>query len=154
MKGNATVIQTLNMLLAEELTAISQYMVHAEMCENWAYTRLHESVEKRAVTEMRHAETLIGRILFLEGVPVVSQLNPMNIGADVTAQLKHDLAAEQVAVRDYNQAITQAGELGDHGTREALASILKDEEEHVDTIEAMLDQIGQMGLQNFLLGQF
>src|SRR5512136_1719619 len=104
MKGNAKIIERLNALLADELTAISQYMVHSEMCANWGYGKLHEAVEKRAMTEMAHAEKLIARILFLEGRPIVSELKPMHIGADVKAQLDADLAAELGAVAYYNTA--------------------------------------------------
>ncbi len=153
MKGNENIIKKLNFLLADELTAISQYMVHSEMCANWMYQRLHEAVEKRAVTEMKHAESLIARILFLEGTPVVSDLNPMHIGADVEAQLKNDLGAELGAVKAYNEGVRLAAEAGDNGTREMLESILKDEEEHADWLEGQLDQIGQMGVQNYLAQQ-
>ena len=99
MKGNQKLVKALDGLLADELTAINQYMVHSEMCDNWGYERLHKIVEQRAIVEMRHAETLIGRILFLEGVPTVSKLNQINIGADVPKQFQHDLAAEMQAVR-------------------------------------------------------
>jgi bacterioferritin len=153
MKGNEKVIATLNFLLADELTAISQYMVHSEMCANWGYEHLHKAIEKRAVDEMKHAEKHIGRIIFLEGKPIVSKLNPIHIGADVAAQLKNDWAAEDTAIKAYNKAIRQAVELGDNGTREMLESILKDEEDHIDWIEAQLDQIKQMGLQNYLVEQ-
>lgn len=153
MKGNDQVIEKLNHLLADELTAISQYMVHSEMCANWGYGRLHEAVEKRAIDEMKHAEMLIARILFLEGKPIVSKLNPMHIGAEVEVQLKNDLQAELDAVVAYNDGIRLAHESGDHGSRELLISILKDEEVHVDWLEAQLDQIGQMGLQNYLAQQ-
>lgn len=153
MKGNENIIKKLNFLLADELTAISQYMVHSEMCANWMYQRLHEAVEKRAVTEMKHAESLIARILFLEGTPIVSDLNPMHIGADVEAQLKNDLGAELGAVKAYNEGVRLAAEAGDNGTREMLESILKDEEEHADWLEGQLDQIGQMGVQNYLAQQ-
>jgi len=153
MKGNEKVIATLNFLLADELTAISQYMVHSEMCANWGYDHLHKAIEKRAVDEMKHAEKHIGRIIFLEGKPIVSKLNPIHIGADVAAQLKNDWAAEDTAIKAYNKAIRQAVELGDNGTREMLESILKDEEDHIDWIEAQLDQIKQMGLQNYLVEQ-
>jgi len=153
MKGNANVIVTLNALLADELTAISQYMVHSEMCDNWGYERLHKAVEKRAVEEMKHAEKLIGRVLFLEGVPVVSRLNEMHIGAGVEAQFANDLAAEVGAVKAYNGAIAQAVQMGDNGTREMLEAILKDEEAHIDWLEAQLDQIAQMGVQNYLAQQ-
>lgn len=150
MKGNDRINETLNMLLADELTAINQYMVHSEMCANWMYGKLHEAVEKRAITEMKHAEKLIARLLFLEGLPVVSNLNPMQIGPSVEAQLKSDLAAEIGAVKGYNAGIRLAVEVGDNGTRELLESILKDEEEHVDWLEAQLDQISQMGLADYL----
>jgi len=153
MKGNDQVIAKLNFLLADELTAISQYMVHSEMCANWGYEKLHEAVEKRAITEMGHAEKLIGRIIFLEGRPIVSKLNEMHIGGDVEAQLHSDKVAEYGAVKGYNDGVKLAVELGDNGTRAIFESILADEEEHVDWIEAQLDQITQMGLQNYLVEQ-
>jgi len=139
--------------LADELTAINQYMVHSEMCANWGYDRLHESVEKRAVQEMHHAEKLIARIIFLEGLPTVSKLNPMSIGADVPKQLASDLAAELGAVRAYNEAIHLADESGDAATRTLLEGILKEEDDHVDWLEEQLDQIGQMGLAIYLSTQ-
>jgi bacterioferritin len=150
MKGNDKVIERLNARLADELTAINQYMVHSEMCDNWGYERLHGAIEKRAVDEMKHAERLIGRILFLEGRPTVSQLNKVDIGAQVDDQLAKDWAAEAAAVRDYNADVRAAAEAGDNGSREMFESILKDEEDHIDWIEAQLDQIKQMGLQNYL----
>ncbi|MEZ0395362.1 MAG: bacterioferritin [Anaerolineales bacterium] len=153
MKGNAQIIATLNAMLAEELTAINQYMVHSEMCANWGYDRLHEAAEKRAIDEMKHAEKLIARILFLEGLPIVSQLNKMHIGESVEAQLKSDMEAETMAVKEYNDAIQQAVSLGDNGTRELFEDILEDEEEHLDWLEAQLDQIKQMGLQVYLAEQ-
>jgi len=153
MKGNEQILETLNALLADELTAINQYMVHSEMCDDWGYGRLHEAIEKRAIEEMGHAEKLIARILFLEGRPIVSKLNPIAIGAEVEAQHKNDLAAEEGAVRAYNAGIRLAVEVGDNGTRELLESILKEEEVHVDWLEAQLDQIGQMGIQNYLVEQ-
>jgi bacterioferritin len=151
MKGNDKVIETLNVLLADELTAINQYMVHSEMCANWGYGELHEAIEKRAITEMKHAEMHIGRIIFLEGRPAVSQLNPLHIGADVLGQLTNDLGAEQGAVKGYNDAIKLAVEAGDNGTRVMLEGILKDEEDHLDWIETQLEQIGQMGIQLYLV---
>lgn len=153
MKGNETIIETLNALLADELTAINQYMVHSEMCADWGYAELHEAIEKRAITEMRHAEKLIGRVLFLEGRPLVSKLNDLRIGADVPSQLQHDLEAEQGAVRDYNAAVEQARKLGDNGTRALLESILSDEEDHLDWLETQLSQIEQMGLSSYLVEQ-
>ena len=153
MKGNEKVIGTLNARLAEELTAISQYMVHAEMCDNWGYKKLHEVIEKRAMTEMKHAEKLIARIIFLEGIPMVSKLNKMNIGQDVEKQLKSDWQAEFGAVKAYNESIRLAAELGDNGTKELLDAILKDEEDHIDELESQLDQVKQMGIKNFLVPQ-
>ncbi|NMC44297.1 MAG: bacterioferritin [candidate division Zixibacteria bacterium] len=153
MKGNDKVIATLNTLLADELTAINEYMVHSEMCDNWGYAQLHQKIEKRAIDEMKHAEKLIARLLFLEGRPIVSKLNDIHIGEDVPAQLNNDLKAEAGAVKMYNDAVRQAAELGDNGTREILEGILKDEEDHIDWIEAQLDQIKQMGIQNYLVEQ-
>jgi bacterioferritin len=153
MKGNEKIIQTLNDLLADELTAINQYMVHSEMCANWRYERLHQAAEKRAITEMKHAEKLIARIIFLEGRPIVSHLKQIVIGATVEEQHRNDRAAEEMAVQAYNDAIRLAVEVGDNGTRELLESILVDEEEHLDWLEAQLEQIQQMGLQNYLIEQ-
>ncbi len=153
MKGSEKIIALLNNFLADELTAINQYIVHSEMCANWGYGKLHEKVEKRAVEEMKHAEKLIARILFLEGIPIVNNLKKMNIGAAVDAQLKHDLDAEAEAIRAYNEGVRLCLELGDNGTRELIDANLRDEEEHLDWLEAQLDQINQMGLQNYLLGQ-
>jgi bacterioferritin len=153
MKGNDKIIARLNELLADELTAINQYMVHSEMCDNWGYERLHHKVEERAIQEMQHAEKLIGRIIFLEGLPIVSNLNPLHIGADVENQLHNDRAAEVGAVKNYNETIELVFDLGDNGSRELLDSILKDEEAHLDWLEAQLDQIAQMGLQNYLAQQ-
>ncbi|MEM5787591.1 MAG: bacterioferritin [Syntrophobacteraceae bacterium] len=153
MKGDDRMINKLNDLLAEELTAINQYMVHSEMCDNWGYERLHKKSEKRAIDEMKHAEKLIARILFLEGRPIVTELKKINIGGDVESQHKSDLALELSAVRQYNEGIKLALEVGDNGTRELLDSILKEEEEHLDFLEAQIDQIGQMGGQNYLVEQ-
>jgi bacterioferritin len=153
MKGNAKIIDTLNALLADELTAINQYMVHSEMCADWGYERLHKAVEQRAIQEMKHAEKHIGRILFLDGHPIVSNLKPIHIGALVEEQLKNDLAAEGGAIKAYNDGIRLAVEVGDNGTRELLESILKDEETHFDWLQAQLAQIEQMGIQNYLVEQ-
>jgi len=150
MKGSERILKELNVLLADELTAISQYMVHSEMCANWGYGRLHEAVEKRAIDEMKHAEKLIARLLYLEGQPIVSKLNPIHIGADVEAQLRNDLAAEMGAEKGYNTGIALAVEVGDNGTRALFESILGDEEDHIDWLEAQLDQIQQLGLQIYL----
>ncbi|MEW6716236.1 MAG: bacterioferritin [Chloroflexota bacterium] len=153
MKGNEKVIDRLNARLSEELAAINQYMVHAEMCANWGYGHLYEAIEGRAIEEMKHAEKLIERILFLEGVPIVSKLAKIHIGADVEAQHGNDRTAEEMAIKSYNDDIRYATEVGDNGTRELLESILKDEEKHIDWLEAQLDQIAQMGIQNYLVEQ-
>ncbi len=153
MKGNEKIIEQLNARLAEELTAINQYMVHAEMCDNWKYERLHKTIQKRAIDEMKHAEKLISRILFLEGRPTVSKLNKMHIGAEVPKMHENDHTAEEEAIRGYNESIRLAVEVGDNGTRELLESILKEEEGHIDLIEAQLDQIKQLGAQNYLVEQ-
>jgi bacterioferritin len=153
MKGNDQIIAALNNLLSDELTAISQYMVHSEMCDNWGFEKLHKVVEGRAITEMKHAEKLIARIIFLEGIPIVSKLKKITIGADIEAQLKNDLAAEYGAVKGYNDAVRLAYELNDNGSRELFDSILTDEEDHVDWIEAQLDQVKMMGLQSYLVEQ-
>lgn len=153
MKGNESVIATLNARLAEELTAINQYMVHAEMCENWGYEKLSKPIEKRAIVEMKHAEKLIARILFLEGRPIVSELNKIHIGPEVEKMHVNDCMAEADAVKAYNESIKVAVEAGDNGTRDLLQSILRDEEEHLDWLEMQLDQIKQMGIQNYLADQ-
>jgi bacterioferritin len=153
MKGNEKIIEQLNARLAEELTAINQYMVHAEMCDNWKYKRLDEVIEKRAIVEMKHAEALIARILFLEGIPIVSNLNKVHIGAEVPKMHEYDRRAEEAAIRGYNETIRLASEAGDNNTKVLLESILKDEEDHIDWIEAQLDQIKQLGVQNYLVEQ-
>jgi bacterioferritin len=153
MKGNDKIIDKLNFLLADELTAVSQYMVQAEMCANWGYKQLAEVIEKRAIDEMKHAEKHIGRIIFLEGKPVVSELNKIHIGEAVEAFHKNDWEAENGAINAYNDGIKLSVEVGDNGTREMLESILKDEEDHIDWIEAQLDQIKQMGIQVYLSEQ-
>jgi bacterioferritin len=150
MKGHPEILTTLNELLTEELTAISQYMVHSEMCDQWGYEALHAAIEKQARDEMRHAEMLIQRILFLEGSPTMSKLNAIHIGKTVEEMVANDESAEQGAVKGYNAAIKRAMDLQDHGTREMLDGILKDEEAHLDWNEQQRDLIGQMGLQNYL----
>ncbi|MEI6211858.1 MAG: bacterioferritin [bacterium] len=153
MKGNDKVIRQLNERLADELTAINQYIVHAELCENWGYKKLHDAIQKRAIGEMKHAEKLIARIVFLEGKPVVSELRKVHIGPDVEKQHKNDWQAERDAITAYNQDIRICVEQADNGTREILESILRDEEDHIDWLEAQLDQIKQMGIQNYLVEQ-
>ena len=132
MKGNDKVIKQLNERLADELTAISQYIVHAELCENWGYEKLHNAIKKRAIDEMKHAEKLIARIVFLEGKPIVSELRKMHIGPDVEKQHKNDWQAERDAITDYNRDIRICVEQGDNGTRELFEALLKDEENHLD----------------------
>jgi bacterioferritin len=153
MKGNKRLIETVNSLLADELTAINQYMVHSEMCANWGYQKLHKQFEKRAIDEMKHAEKLIGRILFLEGIPIVSNLRKMHIGADVPKQLSSDHGLEEEAIKAYNAAIALAGEVKDFATRDILEGILNDEDKHIDEIEELTDQIGHMTLPIFLSTQ-
>ncbi len=153
MKGNEKIIEHLNKRLAEELTTINQYMVHAEMCDNWKYKKLDETIQKRAIAEMKHAEKLIARILFLKGSPVVSKLNEISIGGEVPKMHENDHGAEVVAIQGYNETIRLAVEVGDNTTKVLLESILKEEEEHIDWIEAQLDQIKQMGIQNYLVEQ-
>lgn len=153
MKGNDKLIAVLNELLADELTAISQYMVHAEMCDNWGYERLHQAIEKQARDEMHHAEWLIQRVIFLDGAPVVSKLNPMKVGATVPEIIGYDEQAELGAVRAYNAAIRLGHEVDDQATVDLLTGILKMEEGHVDWAEAQRDQIAQMGLENYLATQ-
>ena len=153
MNGNPKIIEILNALLAGELTAINQYIVHSEICSNWGYEKLHKADEKRAIDEMKHAEQLITRILFLEGIPVVSRLNKISIGSDIAAQHKNDMNSEIETIALYNNGIKLSVEVGDSGTRELLESILKDEEGHLDWLEAQINQISQMGIQNYLADQ-
>lgn len=153
MKGETRIIERLNVLLADELTAINQYIVHSEMCENWGYRKLHEVIRKRAIEEMKHAEKLIERILFLEGVPEVGHLNKILIGSDIEKQFKSDRDAEQSAVKMYNEAIKLCAELGDNGTRDMLESFLTEEEKHLDWLETQVEQISQLGLKNYLVEQ-
>ena len=153
MKGDEKLIDALNQLLAEELTAVSQYIVHAEMCEDWGYDKLHDSNKKRAISEMKHAEGLIGRILFLGGRPVVSNLNQIHIGSEIPKQVENDCLAEEAAIKSYNDAIILAGEVRDYATRDILVQILNDEDEHLDELENLQTQIDQMTLPIFLTTQ-
>ena len=153
MKGDAKIIAALNARLAEELGATVQYMLHAEMFANWGYGKLHEVLEKRGITEMRHWEKLVERILFLEGKPIATKLGPVQIGDDVPQIHRHDLQAEHDAVKLYNETIQLAASLGDHATKVLLEGILKDEEDHVDWIETQLELIEQIGLENYLSEQ-
>ena len=153
MKGNDKVIEVLNQLLADELTAISQYMVHSEMCDNWGYEKLHKAIEHQAMDEMHHAEWLIQRIIFFEGTPIVTKLNSMKIGKSVLEMVTIDQADELDAIRAYNAAIRLAQEADDQATADLLRKILLMEEGHVDWAERQSDQIEQMGLANYLINQ-
>jgi len=153
MKGDEKILKTLNELLKDELTAIVQYVVHAEMCADWGYERLHEAIEKRSRQEMKHAESLIERIIFLEGTPIVSQVGDVHVGPDVQTQLQSDLNAEMGAIQAYNKAIQLAMDLNDSVTRDLLESIAKDEDDHINWIEEQLAQIEQMGLPMYLAKQ-
>ena len=153
MKGNEELIKVLNSLLADELTAINQYVVHAEMCENWGYGKLHKAIWKQAMDEMHHAEWLIERIIFLDGAPTVSKLNAIKIGKTVMEMIKNDNGDELDAVKAYNSAIKLGREVDDQGSVELLTKILKMEEGHVDWAEMQRSQIEQMGLENYLVNQ-
>ena len=153
MKGNKKLLTVLDQLLADELTAINQYMVHSEMCENWGYKKLHMDIRKQAMDEMHHAEWLIERIIFFEGTPTVSKLNPMKIGKTVSEMIANDNSDEVGAVRSYNEAIKLARSVDDQGTIDLLSKILKMEEGHVDWAEIQHSQIEQMGLENYLINQ-
>ena len=153
MKGNDRVLKVLNHLLADELTAINQYMVHSEMCDNWGYSRLHKAIEKQAIDEMHHAEWLIQRIIFLEGAPVVSKLNPIKVGQAVLEIVSNDEDSEVSAVHAYNDAIGVAREVADEGSVDLLTKILMMEEGHLDWDEMQRAQIEQMGMKNYLTDQ-
>ena len=153
MKGNKDLITVLNSLLADELTAINQYMVHSEMCENWGYGKLHMAIRSQAMDEMHHAEWLIERIIFFEGAPTVSKLNAIKIGKTVLEMISNDNGDELDAVRAYNSAIKIAREVDDQGTVDLLTKILKMEEGHVDWAEIQRAQIAQMGMENYLVNQ-
>lgn len=153
MKGNAKLIEALNEVLTAEFTAINQYFIHAKMCQNWGYGRLAHANRDEAIDEMKHADQLIERILFLEGVPNVQRLNKVKVGETVPEQMKLDHALELEAVPRLNSGIALAVELRDNGTRDLLEKILVSEEEHIDWLEAQLDLIKQVGEQNYLAQQ-
>ena len=153
MKGNAKILEALNDILTGELTGINQYFVHAKMCENWGYERLAEVNRKESIGEMKQADELIERILFLEGVPNLQRLGKVKVGEKVPEQLKLDRDLELDAVAKLNKAIALAAELGDNGTRELLAPILKESEEHVDWLETQLYRIEKIGIENYLTEQ-
>lgn len=153
MQGNTQIINMLNEVLKAELTAINQYFLHAEMCANWGYKYLYEHTRKESIEEMRHAEKLMERILYLEGMPNMSELFPIRVGANVKAQLENDLALEVEAVERLNRFIKAAREAGDNGTSDLFEKILSDEEAHIDYLEAQLHIINEIGLDNYLAQQ-
>jgi bacterioferritin len=153
MKGKPEIIDALNDILTGELTAVNQYFVHARMCENWGYQRLWERIRAESIDEMKHADRLIGRVLYLEGIPNVQRLAKINIGQTVPEQLKLDLEVEKVAVTKLNNHIELCRSLSDNGSRELLENILVSEEEHVDWLEAQLSLIEQVGEAQYLAQQ-
>jgi len=153
MQGNAKVIAALNEALKEELTAINQYFLHAEMCENWHYDRMGRFIKKQSIDEMKHAEELIERLLFLDATPSMTEPMQINIGKNVKEQLESDLKLEIGAVAMYNRAIRISRDEGDNGSRELFERLVKDEEEHVDWLEAQLHQIKEIGYERYLSQQ-
>ena len=153
MKGNPKVIDALNEALHEELTAINQYFLHAEMCENWHYDKLGTYIRKQSIDEMKHAEQLIERILFLDGVPNMTELTQLTVGKNVKAQLESDLNLEIAAVAMYNRGVELARAESDNASRELFERLLQDEEEHVDWLEAQIHQIGEIGYERYLSQQ-
>lgn len=153
MRGNEKLLEVLNQRLADELTAINQYMVHSEMCENWGYSKLHLAIRKQAMDEMHHAEWLIERIIFLDGSPTVSKLNSIKIGKTVLEMVTNDQDSEVAGLQAYNAAIKLAHEVSDEGSVELLTKILTMEEGHIDWAEVQRSQIEQMGLENYLTNQ-
>src|SRR5512140_1752706 len=150
MKGSPKVIAALNEALKEELTAINQYFLHAEMCENWHYDKLGSFIKKQSIDEMKHAESLIERILFLDGTPNLTETLKLNVGQTVREQLESDLKLEVNAVGMYNRSVEIAREAADNASRELFERLVKDEEEHVDWLEAQLHQIKEMGYERYL----
>jgi bacterioferritin len=153
VKGDPKVIAVLNQVLKAELTAINQYFLHAEMCENWGYQRLAKHVRKESIEEMQHAEKLMEHILYLDGTPNITDYFKINIGANVKAQLQNDLQVEYDAVKRLNAGIETCVNAGDNGSRDLLEGILTDEEEHIDWLEGQLHAITQMGIENYLAQQ-
>ena len=156
MRGNPKVIEELNKALREELTAINQYFLHAEMCENWGYNKLSEYIKKQSIGEMKHAEALIERILFLDGTPSMDPLK-LTVGSSVRQVIESDLNLELSAVSAYNKAVQIAMDESDNGTRDLLVILLKDEEGHVDWLESQLHQINELGYERYLsmqMGEF
>ena len=153
MKGNAKVLEFLSEALSEELTAINQYFLHSEMCENWGYEFLHEQIRRESIDEMKHAEKLIERILFLEGHPNLTRYGALKIGSKVEDMLANDLALEAGAVSMYNRGIALCAEVGDYGSRDFLQGILLEEEGHLDWIETQIGLIKELGPANYLSRQ-
>ncbi len=153
MKGNSKVIEALNEALHEELTAINQYFLHSEMCENWHYDRLGDLIKKQSIGEMKHAEMLIERILFLDGTPNLTKHIDLTIGKNVKEQIESDLKLEIEAVAMYNHAIETARQESDNASRELFERLLKDEEEHVDFLEAQVHQMAELGYERYLSQQ-
>jgi bacterioferritin len=153
VKGDAKIIEVLNKVLTNELTAINQYFLHARMCQNWGYHRLAERIRKESIDEMKHADRLVERVLFLEGLPNLQRLDKLAIGQTVLEILRNDLALEMVAIPFLNDSLKLCRDVGDHGTEELLRDILTSEEEHVDWLEAQLALVAQVGEQNYLSQQ-
>jgi bacterioferritin len=153
VKGDAKVIAVLNQVLKAELTAINQYFLHAEMCENWGYQRLAKHTRAESIEEMQHAEKLMEHILYLDGTPNVSDYFKINIGSNVKRQLQNDLNVEYDAVKRLNAGIQTCAQVGDNGSRDLLQGLLVDEEEHIDWLEAQLHAIDEMGIENYLAQQ-
>lgn len=153
MQGNKTVITHLNQALSAELTAIAQYIVHAEMCDNWGYRRLGAYTRKQAIDEMKHAEGLIERILFLDGTPKIGVMLAPKIGGSVKTQIENDLAAELGAVKEYNEAAAACSEVRDNGSYDLFTSMVQDEEKHADFLESQLHMIGEIGIEYYLAQQ-
>lgn len=153
MQGNAEIIEGLNRALTVELTAINQYFCQAKMCKNWGYMKLAKKHYEESLGEMKHAEKLIDRILFLEGVPEIARYDVIRVGTNVAEQFKNDLALEMGGVRHYNALIDQCIKVKDNGTRELIDPILAESEEHVDWLETQIGLIEAIGLQNYLTEQ-
>jgi bacterioferritin len=153
MRGHDEVIELLNDVLTGELTAINQYFLHAKMCDNWGYKRLAAHVRDESIDEMKHAESLTERLLYLEGIPNLQRLSPLRIGENVPEQLGNDLAVEMAALQRLNDGIALCARLGDNGTRELLEDILVEEEHHVDWLETQLETIRQIGIEHYLAQQ-
>ncbi len=153
MRGHQEVIELLNDVLTAELTAVNQYFIHAKMCGNWGYARLAEYVRSESIDEMRHAEQLIDRILYLDGVPNLQRLFPLNVGETVPEQFANDLQVEVVAIDRLNAGVAACVAAGDNGTRALLEGILTSEEEHADWLETQLETLSQIGVPAYLAEQ-